>query len=287
MRAAWAAPSLQAGARTSLSHQRLGSRLLIVMQQSLRHCPGFSSYTFVSRVSASHADQVSTPGHQRSGPMYLTDDGDHVDSMVVREPAGAVAGGWPPFRTRRAISWPPLPTAPPPVGWQLVYSLMVCTTLAVGRLSAPEVLIVFRIISSSHNMSTRGGRWLCPRIHPSWSGVSSPLSYQVRCGRQSSALGSAATGQADISGRCSSPSRGRLGHGLTRCGLAPGRHVGGFPLAHWFACADRDGVDILARSRQRQAGALALSPRQLLKVLIAIPLAPRALMTGIGDAHSG
>jgi hypothetical protein len=35
-----------------------------------------------------------------------------------------------------------------PIGWKLVYSLMVRTTLAVGRLSAVEVLIVFRIISS-------------------------------------------------------------------------------------------------------------------------------------------
>jgi len=63
--------------------------------------------------------------------------------------------------------------------------------------------------------------------------------------------------------------------------------IWGVPLAHWFACADCDSVDILARSRQRQAGALALSPRQHLKVLIAIPLAPRTLLTGIGDAHSG
>ena len=57
--------------------------------------------------------------------------------------------------------------------------------------------------------------------------------------------------------------------------------------AHWLACADCDSVDILARSRQRQAGALALSPREHLKVLIAIPLAPRALTTWLGDGHPG
>jgi len=73
---------------------------------------------------------------------------------------------------------------------------------------------------------------------------------------------------------------------LWRRGLrvAPGWDV---PLAYWLACADCDSVDILARSRQRQASALALSPRQHLKVLIAIPLAPRALTTGLGDGHPG
>ena|SRR6516165_4357421 len=45
-----------------------------------------------------------------------------------------------------STSWRTAPTLF--IGWQLVYSLMVRTTLAVGRLSAPEVLIVFRIISS-------------------------------------------------------------------------------------------------------------------------------------------
>ena len=70
-------------------------------------------------------------------------------------------------------------------------------------------------------------------------------------------------------------------------GAAYGRPRWGVPLAHWLACADCDSVDIHARSRQRQASTLALSPRQHLKVLIAIPLAPRALTTGLGDGHPG
>jgi hypothetical protein len=76
------APSLQAGALTSLSHQRLGSRPLPVMQQSSRHCPGFSSDTFVSRVSSSRSGVHTWAPAKRSRP--LADDGDHVGSMVIR-----------------------------------------------------------------------------------------------------------------------------------------------------------------------------------------------------------
>src|SRR6516162_10382314 len=50
MRVAWIAPSFQAGALISPSHQRLCSWPLLVTLQSSRHCPGFSSNTFVSRV---------------------------------------------------------------------------------------------------------------------------------------------------------------------------------------------------------------------------------------------
>jgi hypothetical protein len=82
----------------------------------------------------------------------------------------------------------------------------------------------------------------------------------------------------------------RFGRAVIRPGRVLGQRYRRLRLeagGTWLACARCDSVDILARSRQRQAGTLAVSPRQHFKVLIAVPLAPRALTAVLRNGHPG